>query len=246
MIGVDYLLPHYGEEKTEIILHKILPYFYWVVFISTVMGAFNGYLDHNPWTIGDWLVNYQGGMVRRGLLGDVIYQIARYTHINPGLYTAFLQSIFYAIFFFFSYLLLKAQPILSSFSLLIFSPFLFTFQINSLQDGGYRKEIIFFGILALNVWMARTKRFELFERIFFITLLVYPAIILTHEMLALCLPYLLVVYLSFGKLTEKKIITLFIILLPSVIVFIICVLLPFKASQVEDILISLARENYAL
>ena len=63
-------------------MQKSLPYFFALVFIATVTGALSGYPDHNPWKIGDWLINYQGGMIRRGFLGEVFYRLAYFTHIK--------------------------------------------------------------------------------------------------------------------------------------------------------------------
>ena len=60
-----------SANNLEKVLQKSLPYFFALVFITTVTGALSGYLDHNPWKIGDWLINYQGGMIRRGFLGEV-------------------------------------------------------------------------------------------------------------------------------------------------------------------------------
>jgi len=31
----------------------------------------------NPYIAGDWLINYQGGFVRRGFLGELFYQISK-------------------------------------------------------------------------------------------------------------------------------------------------------------------------
>ena len=89
------------------------------------------------------------------------------------------------------------------YAFLIFSPYIFTFQINDLA-GGFRKEIIFFAILSFIVWSATVKEHKIFEKFFYITLLIYPAVILTHEMLIILMPYLLVVYVMTTKLTKEK------------------------------------------
>lgn len=233
------------NENIERLLYKILPYFFAFLFVTTVVGALTGYLKHDPWTIGDWLINYQGGMVRRGLLGEFIYMLSSFTPINPGFYVIFFQSLFYAAFFFFSYSLLKKQYALLPYALLIFSPFIFTFQIND-PDGGYRKEIIYFAVLAFVTWSAKTKEHRSFEKIFYITLLLYPVVILTHEILAVFLPYLLVVYISMTSLTKRKLIIIFLILLLSIVSFAISIYYSGTANQANAIFNSLTRENYTV
>lgn len=232
-------------NNIEKILQKSLPYFFALVFVTTVVGALHGYIDHNAWKMGDWLINYQGGMVRRGLLGEIIYQLSSFTHINPGIYVIVFQIFFYAVFLFFSYALLKEQQVLLPYALLIFSPFIFTFQINDLQ-GGFRKEIIYLSLLAFVVWSAKTRDYKNFEKIFYGTLLLYPAVILTHEMLAIFLPYLLVVYLSVTTLNKKKLFLISLLLVPSIVSFIGSIYYAGTAFQVTEIFDSIARENYPL
>ena len=234
-----------SANNLEKILQKSLPYFFALVFITTVVGALSGYLEHDPMRMGDWLINYQGGMVRRGFSGEVFYQLAHFTHINPGLYAFIFQIFFYAVFLFFAYALLKKQPVLLPYALLIFSPFIFTFQINDFR-GGFRKEIIYFALLAFVTWSANAREYKIFKKTFYLTLLFYPAVILTHEMLAIFLPYLLVIYLSVTTLTKKKLFIITLLLLPSIASFIVAIYYPGTFTKVAEITDSIARENYSI
>lgn len=51
----------------------------WVMLIicSLVHSVYNDfyYLNYREWGISDWLINYQGGFVRRGLLGEVLFML---------------------------------------------------------------------------------------------------------------------------------------------------------------------------
>jgi hypothetical protein len=237
---------HSINDFIENLLRKYLIYFFLIIFITTVLGSFNAYLDHNRWNFGDWLINYQGGMVRRGFLGETVYIMSQLTHINPGLFILLFQIIFYALFFIFSYLLLKRQHFLLPYILLIFSPFIFTYQLND-SLGGYRKEIIFFAILSFIVYTAKTLEYKVFEKIFYITLLLFPALILTHEMLAIYLPYLLIPYISITNLTKRKIIFTIFCLLPSIISFITALYYAnATTSQINEILYSHTEQGYTI
>ena len=234
------------NENLEIVIRRVLPYFFVLLFLGTLTAACFGYVAHNSWKMGDWLINYQGGMVRRGLLGELIYQLAHITKINPGIYVVLFQMFFFTVFFAFSYVLLKRQDSLLPYALLIFSPYIFTFQINDLA-GGFRKEIIFFAILSFIVWSATVRENKSFENFFYITLLVYPAVILTHEMLILFMPYLLVVYVMTTKLTKKKFFRITFLLIPSIFALLVTIYYSeITTSQVGEIFNSIARENYAL
>jgi len=234
------------NNNLEIVIRRVLPYFFVLLFLGTLTAALFGYNAHNSWKMGDWLINYQGGMVRRGLLGELIYQLAHITKINPGIYVVLFQMFFYTVFFAFSYVLLKRQHSLLPYAFLIFSPYIFTFQINDLA-GGFRKEIIFFAILSFTVWSATLKDHKSFENFFYTTLLIYPAVILTHEMLIIFMPYLLVVYVMTIKLTKKKFFLITFLLIPSIFALLVTIYYSvITPSQVEEIFNSIARENYAL
>ena len=234
------------NNNLEIVIRRVLPYFFVLLFLGTLTAAFFGYNAQNSWKMGDWLINYQGGMIRRGLLGELIYQLAHITKINPGIYVVLFQMFFYTVFFVFSFVLLKRQHSLLPYAFLIFSPYIFTFQINDLA-GGFRKEIIFFAILSFIVWTATVKDNKSFEKFFYITLLIYPAVILTHEMMIIFMPYLLVVYVMTTKLTKKKFFRITFLLIPSIFALLVTIYYSeITTSQVGEIFNSIARENYAL
>jgi hypothetical protein len=242
------LKPHsfLDNDNLEILIRRVLPYFFVLLFLGTLTAACFGYVAHNSWKMGDWLINYQGGMVRRGLLGELIYQLAHITKINPGIYVVLFQMFFFSVFFAFSYVLLKRQNSLLPYVLLIFSPYIFTFQINDLA-GGFRKEIIFFAILSFIVWASTLRDSRTFENFFYITLIIYPAVILTHEMLILFLPYLLVVYVMTISLTKKKFFLIALLLIPSIFSLGITIYYStISTIQVGEIFNSIAQENYAL
>ena len=57
-------------------------------FTSIVVGSFlnmlsNKTYQYDSWTIGEWLINYQGGFVRRGLSGETIYFLSNSLKISP-------------------------------------------------------------------------------------------------------------------------------------------------------------------
>ncbi|MDQ6991141.1 MAG: hypothetical protein Q9M11_05360 [Mariprofundaceae bacterium] len=131
------------------------------------------------------------------------------------------------------------------YAFLIFSPFIYTFQINDLQ-GGFRKEIIYFALLAFIAYAAKAYEHKVFEKIFYIALLLYPAIILTHEMLAIFLPYVLIVYISVTDLTKKRIWVIACMLVPSIISFFASSFYAVTPIQVTEILQSITQAGYAI
>lgn len=234
-----------ATEYIEIFLQKYLKYYFWIVFITTTTGVLYNYCDHHAYKMGDWLINYQGGIIRRGFTGELSHQLYILTGINPGVYIAFIEFMAYAIFLFFSFKILKSQQLLLPYSFLILSPFLFTFQINDLL-GGYRKEILYIATIAFTTYIASTKEDYKFEKIFYILLLIYPFIVLSHEMLVLFLPYLLAIYVIKLKPNIKQIVTVVSLSIPSIIAFTISLQHSGTTAQIEQIIASLASMDYTV
>ncbi|MFL0758432.1 MAG: hypothetical protein AB8B32_07590 [Prochlorococcus sp.] len=80
----------------------------------------NSYND--SWTVGEWLINYAGGFVRRGLPGSGIYHLTVVTGVNPENLVLAISLLFFAILVVFlcwrRELLLHPLVILSSVGLL--------------------------------------------------------------------------------------------------------------------------------
>ena len=61
-----------------------------VSFLLTSITSFELYKHKEAFTIGDWLINYQGGFVRRGLIGEIIINLSYLTNSNPGWHIRFM------------------------------------------------------------------------------------------------------------------------------------------------------------
>ena len=56
-------------------------YFFIYLAILSFCAVINLYIKHdvgNDSTISEWIINYQGGLTRRGFIGEICFQIARY------------------------------------------------------------------------------------------------------------------------------------------------------------------------
>ena len=80
-----------------------------VYFLYLLIGSFfylNLHINEFPdkYVFTDWLINYEGGFVRRGLLGEIIYEISNSLHFNIKT-TLFFFSSNYLFYIFFSFFL---------------------------------------------------------------------------------------------------------------------------------------------
>ncbi len=124
-------------------------------------------------------------------------------------------------------------------------PFIFTFQLND-PLGGFRKEIMCFALLAFLLYSYKSHKYDTFEKVFFATLLLFPFLVLSHEILAILLPYYLIVYFATTQITAKKLAIVFVFILPSVICFFISTYGPAETSQILEILGSIKGQGYGI
>jgi len=233
--------------RLEKFLHILLPYFLVVSWLAALAGALILYKEHHAGTIADWLINYHGGFVRRGLTGEIAIGLASLTSLNMGNVGSIivaLQLLCYGIYFTFSYLLLRSMYLLP-YAMLIISPFIFTFQVNEFW-AGCRKEIIYFAVLSFLAWSKCSLRRDMFEKIFFTVLPLYSLVVLSHEMLILFLPYLLILYIIGSNLSRKEYCLLAVCSIPALISFMLCLHFKGTPDQVNAIFDILEKMNYPI
>ena len=164
------------------------------VFLATLYIGHQVFREVDPWRIGDWLINYRGGFTRRGLSGEMVWWAHRALGLDPILLISMVQGLCYGLFLFCAYRLIAGAPRAPDYVLLIFSPFIFLFQVH-VPQGGFRKEIL---LLALLAWLVLRRRdggeLGACTR-WAVAGVVFPALVLSHEMLALYWPLVLLVLL---------------------------------------------------
>ena len=131
-----------------------------LIIISTFVIILNFALfvmERSPVQYSDWLINYQGGFVRRGLPGEIFYQLNRFTKIPLDLIVFISISLLYI---FFAINLIKlVQKIKFNFTYLLvfFSPLSFFYPVMEQKISG-RKDIIFiFSIIFLVTYLEKIK-----------------------------------------------------------------------------------------
>ena len=77
--------------------------------------------------MSEWVINYQGGFVRRGLIGELIYQISIFLDLNLRFCFLVLQSFLYLVYYFLIYRLFKDIKSHYLIILAIFSPIFLVF-----------------------------------------------------------------------------------------------------------------------
>ena len=140
---------------------------------------------HAPLDVGDWLINYQGGFVRRGLAGQLFYWLTSSSHRDIGLLVMeFDALILILLAVTVSYLVLGTKN--SWVSWVVLSPVAFAFSTYD-TPGGFRKENLLFLALALAAVATRTQP-RLSHLWLGVATLVYILVLFSWEASAFSLP----------------------------------------------------------
>jgi hypothetical protein len=205
-----------------------VPRSYWRIFLMIFFGGvfifllYHAFLlissanSPDPWLIGDWLINYQGGLVRRGLTGEIFLRAAQLSGINIVVIVVAFQILMYSIFFINAYRL----SINSSFSVLtaalIGSPAFILFPVLD-PNGGFRKEIVLFALLSTLCFYLTSSDQKISKWLPVYIAVISVVMVFSHEMLLIYLPYIICAFIIYdkglGEQAKKNIVSI----LPAII-----------------------------
>ena len=172
-----------------------------LAFIFQILKFYTFYEEYSDWQYADWLINYQGGFIRRGLIGEILLQIHYFLSINLDILVFCFVVFLYSILLI---LLIKSVKYLetSKFDTLIFlSPGFFLYPIMNSEVIG-RKEILLFVILGSFVFF---EKYLKDKYLLLITLISILVISLTHTGLLFYSQYLVFLYFLISLSRNKEI-----------------------------------------
>ena len=174
---------------------------------------------NDSWTIGEWLINYQGGFVRRGFLGEGIYFLCNVIEISPIFIIWFISITAY--FLLVKLTIIEAKDKVSEVFLL--SPCVFLAPI--VGDFLIRKDILLILIFLFNLKILKIRN----PNTFFLNILNIFGILIHESFAIYALPIQLFVFSNKIEIAKTKIILLKFV--PSILFFIGCLI--FKGDQYQ-------------
>jgi len=136
--------------------------------------------------IGDWLVNYSDGFVRRGLAGEFILLAARAVHVPPAWMAAVVEIAIYVAFLCGVYKLAAPLRRTVLWYAMMFSPAALAFIILTAMTG-LRKDLLVMAALVATILLLRRGVSAVLLSLS-ITVL-FAVMVLSHDALYCCFPY---------------------------------------------------------
>ena len=208
---------------------KNIDYFLSIAFfILIILGGLLNTLSNktylnDSWTIGEWLINYQGGFVRRGFLGEGIYFLCNAIEVSPIFVIWFISITSY--FLLVKFTIIEAKDKVSVVFLL--SPCVFLAPV--IGDFLIRKDILLLLIFLFNLKILKSSN----PNTFFLNILNIFGILIHESFAIYALPIQLFVFSN--KLDIFKIKIILTKFIPSILLFVFCLI--FKGDQSQAMLI---------
>jgi len=122
-----------------------------VVTISQITKFYSFYEEYSAWQYADWIINYQGGFIRRGFIGEILYNIYYLFGVDLDFLVLILVNLLFlicSIFLFKSLEIIKKNQL----DILIFlSPGFFLYPLMNSEIIG-RKDILMIFSMSLIVF----------------------------------------------------------------------------------------------
>lgn len=203
------------------------------LFICASIFLFSKHTVGNDSTISEWLINYQGGFTRRGLLGEFAFKLALLFEAKIRFVIFLFQLFFYLIFLILIYNFIKNININFLSRLALYTPIFLLFPLAEIESL-VRKETVIFIIFIIFLYLASNKYNEKYCNNFI--LLIFPISFFIWEPVIFFFPFILfILYLkNFEKNIKETSLKVFFLSLPSLIIFFLVILNPLSALGGEE------------
>ena len=113
------------------------------IFFAAVYWLYQKHNVGNDSTISEWFINYEGGFTRRGIIGQICFELADFFELRLRFVIFVFQSITYFVYMFLIYRLIKNLPQNISTIVAIYSPLFLLYPLGEIEVLA-RKEIFLF------------------------------------------------------------------------------------------------------
>ncbi len=231
------------NDKYNIVDKKnyFLLIFFVILLVLALLRILDNALQLDAWQYGEWLINYQHGFVRRGLIGEVIYLISKIFNNNFQITFIIIISTVVLFYYYLNYQLLKNIKHNFVTYLIIFSPLFYLFFI-VISKIGIKKELILYIYYLVYLISLSSVNFKIKKNWKFI--IIFPFLLLNHEGHFFYLPYVIAPLLFLIKKKELKILLYQTILLLIISSITMVLLFYFKGTGEHTLIICESLKQY--
>ena len=186
-------------------------------------------INLSPYAFNELFINYQAGFIRRGLLGEIFWNLNTFLEIKPILFFSYLFLLLYLMQIYFFHKIFEKYKHSTFIYLLIFlSPALILFSIYEInmffiKDIFIKLTILFHGLVVINNIEKKKNYSDYIKKLKFIIIPILFLVILVHEYQVLFLSIHVLLSLSFMSNREKslQILSIYLLLIIPILLVLI-------------------------
>ena len=194
-------------------------YFQIFLIFLLLLGTFYFFQKYNnpiEYTISEWLINYQGGFTRRGLLGEIIHQLSKvfnFTHRELILIT---QITINCIYFVLIFKIIKKLNVDLILALAILSPIFLSYQFSEVEVLGRKEIFAFISLIIISNIFSLNINPKI--KYFFLSIL-FCLLVLIWEGIIFFIQFFLFITFANNRFVINKnyILKLFIVITPTIV-----------------------------
>ncbi len=169
--------------------------------VFQISKFYSFYTEYSAWQYVDWLINYQGGFVRRGLIGEFLFQIHNIINFDLDILIFSFVSFLYLIVSFFLIKTIKYLENSQLNTLIFLSPGFFLYPIMNSEVIG-RKDILFLLVIAFFVFFQKRLNNR---NLFIVLILLVFFLSLSHSIFLFYAPYLFFLFFLIKSTRKTKV-----------------------------------------
>ena len=210
------------------------------VFIFIFVRFYSFVEDYSSWQYADWLINYQGGFVRRGLFGEIFFNIYKLFSIRLDLIVFLFVIFLYVVFSYYLIKSLKYLEISKLNILIILSPGFFLYPIMNSEVIG-RKDILLIATISYLIFLFDKIKINFQLPVILISIVTLS---LTHTGFLFYAPYLICLYFLSKASKNIKFTNLDIVSIIFTMIFLYILIYNFTGSQAHVLEICKSIKNF--
>jgi len=122
-------------------------FFITFIFLTAIFWLYQKHTIGNDSTISEWLINYQGGFTRRGIIGEICFQLAIFFDLKLRFVIYLFQSFLYLIYLILIYFYIKDVPKNTLTIIAIFSPVFLLYPVAEIEVLARKEVFLYVGFI---------------------------------------------------------------------------------------------------
>ncbi len=211
--------------------NKFFNYYIFICLCTSIFFLYHKFQFPTDWTTSEWLINYQGGFTRRGLVGELLVQINSFLNFEIRNLVFIFEIVLLFIYYLYIINFFKKVEFSPLLILIIFSPLGFLFPVTE-TEAIARKEVLLFCVylLYLSSILKRNQKLT-----YLILLIGLPIINLVWDgNIFYIFFFIYTFFLSKININKKEVIIFLITLIPYLISFIILITTKSNDQMLEE------------